>query len=216
MFVAVERLLIKLRQPASRADELIALGRRMRTELASVADDDERALAEELRARKLDVAAELDAVSSCGNCARGYPQPMGCHAGGACCGGVTAHVFDDDELAALVLAGTRPRDLTPPPRAHEHAGCAFRAADGCTLAVAHRPARCVHYMCNALRRELHARGRLDAIEPSLAALDRAMRRFAVAHRARTDRDVLTSIAEAVARNSSSTGVGQAPAPTQPK
>jgi hypothetical protein len=209
MFVAVERLLIKLRQPASRAAELIALGHRVRAELVSVADDEERALAKELRARKLDVAAELAAASACGSCASGYPQPMGCHAGGACCSGVTAHIFDDDELAALVLAGTRPRDLTPPPRADEHAGCAFRAADGCTLAVAHRPARCVHYTCNALRRELHARGRLGATELSLAALDRAMQRFAVIHRARTDRDMLASIAEAVAETSSSRRAGEA-------
>ncbi|HUJ63126.1 MAG TPA: hypothetical protein VLX92_31730 [Kofleriaceae bacterium] len=200
MFVAVDRLLVKLRQPASRADELIALRERVRAELAGVADAEERAVADELRARKLDVAAELDGVASCGSCARGFPWPMGHHAGGACCGGVTAHVFDDDELAALVQAGTRPRDLAPPARSHDHAGCAFRAADGCTLAIAHRPARCVHYTCDALRRELHARGRLDAIEPKLDALGRAMRRFAALHRARTDRDVLAAIARAVARS----------------
>jgi hypothetical protein len=200
VFVAVERLLIKLRSPAPRADELIALRERMRAELASVAGDDERALAEQLRASKLAVAAELAAVSSCGSCASGYPHPMGCHAGGACCAGITAHIFDDDELAALVLAGTRAHDLEPPPRSDEHAGCAFRASDGCTLAVEHRPARCVHYMCDALRRELHARGGLDALVPELDALDRTMRRFAAVHRERADRDVLASIADAVARS----------------
>jgi hypothetical protein len=198
VFVAVERLLVKLRNPASRADELIALGDRVRAELGRVPVDEERELASELRARKLEVAAALEGVSSCGSCATGFPKPMGCHDGGACCGGVTAHVFDDDELAGLVLGGTRARDLTPPPRTDEHAGCAFRAAEGCTLAVAHRPARCVHFACDGLRRELHARGRLDALEPKLDALRAVMRRFAEVHRARTDRDVLASIADAVA------------------
>jgi len=64
---------------------------------------------------------------------------------------------------------------------------------GCTLEVAHRPARCVHYTCDALKRELHARGRLDAIEPMLDALAAARARFAAAHKARTDRDVLAPL-----------------------
>ncbi len=198
MFVAVERLLVKVRQPRSRADELIALRRRVRAERASVPDDEERELAADVRARKIEVAAELDAVTSCGRCAAGQPWPVGHHAGGACCSGVTADLFDDAELAALVHAGTRARDLTPPPRAHDHAGCAFRGAHGCTLALEHRPARCVHYFCNTLRRELHARGQLDAIEAKLDELNLAMQRFTAAHRARTDRDVIAPILEALA------------------
>ena len=199
MFVAVERLLIKARQPASRADELIALRGRVRAELAGGAEDEERALAAEVRARKLDVAAATAQVSSCGKCAAGQPWPVGHHAGGACCAGVTADLFDDAELAALVHAGTRADDLTPPQRAHAHAGCAFRAAHGCTLELAHRPARCVHYMCNTLRREVHARGQLDAIEAKLDELNGAMQRFTAAHRARADREVLAPLLDAIAQ-----------------
>ncbi len=196
MLIAVERLLIKIRQPASRADELIEVRRRLRDELASDVDDEERALARDVHARKLSVSAELDAVASCATCATGQPWPGGHYDGGACCSGVTAVLFDDNELAALAHAGTRPRDLTPPH--DDHAGCAFRGARGCSLAVAHRPARCVHYVCDTLRRELHDRGRLDTVEAKLAELDRAMQRFTAVHRARVDRDVLAPLIDAIA------------------
>jgi hypothetical protein len=43
VLIAVERLLIKVRHPASRADELIALRRRLRDEFARAIDDEERA-----------------------------------------------------------------------------------------------------------------------------------------------------------------------------
>jgi hypothetical protein len=205
MFVAVERLLLKVRQPASRADELSALRRRTRAELATTPDDEERRLAKDVRSRKLDVASALDAVSSCASCARAQAWPVGHYAGGACCSGVTAELFDDAELAALVHAGTRPRDLTPPTREHGHAGCAFRGAHGCTLALAHRPARCVHYVCDTLRRELHKRGGLDAIEAKLDALNRTMQRFTAAHRARSDRDVSMAVLDAVGRARSDQG-----------
>ena len=197
MLVALERLLIKVRQPASRADELIELRRRARGERASAADDDEPALAAAVHARKLAVAAALHEVRSCGSCATALPWPVGAHAGGACCAGSTLDLFDGPELAALVHAGTNVDDLTPPPRAHPHAGCAFRAEHGCSLAVAHRPARCVHYTCNTLRRELHARGELDALEAKLAALEAAMQRFTAAYRARSDREVLAPLVAAL-------------------
>ncbi|HEX5061966.1 MAG TPA: hypothetical protein VFV99_21505 [Kofleriaceae bacterium] len=195
MLIAVERLLLKLRQPASRADELVELRRRLRAELASDVDETERALAREVHARKLDVTAELRAVSSCASCATGQPWPVGHYDGGACCSGVTANLFDENELAALVHAGTRTSDLTPPKDAH--AGCAFRGSHGCTLEVEHRPARCVHYVCNTLRRELFDRGQLDAVEGKLAALDHAMQRFSAVHRARLDREVADSVLAAV-------------------
>lgn len=197
MLISVERLLIKLRQPRSRANELVALRRRLRAELAREVDADEHALAAAVHARKLAVTAELHAVSSCHTCATGHPWPTGHYAGGACCAGVTEQLFDDTELAALAHAGTRPRDLTPP--RDDHAGCAFRGARGCTLAIAHRPARCVHYVCTTLRRELFDRGQLDALEAKLADLDRAMQRFRAAYQARVDGDVLAAIADAVAR-----------------
>ena len=198
MLIAVERLLIKLRQPASRANELVALRRRLRDERAGEVDDDERALARAVRDQKLAVAAALHAVDSCASCATSQPWPVGAYAGGACCSGVTAELFDDNELAALAHAGTRARDLVPPPRDEQHAGCAFRGARGCSLEIAHRPARCVHYVCDTLRRELHARGQLDVIEAELAALNRAMQRFGVLHQARRDREVVAPLIEALA------------------
>lgn len=198
MLVTVERLLRKLRQPVSRRDELVGLRTRLRDELGAEVDDDERALAHAVRARKLAIAAELRAVSSCGSCAVNQPAPVGAHAGGACCSGVTAELFDDNELAALAHAGTRPRDLLPPARDDPHAGCAFRGARGCSLDITHRPARCVHYMCDALRRELHARGQLDRIEGLLAELSGTMQRFTASHQARRDRELLEPLIEAIA------------------
>ncbi|HEU0036190.1 MAG TPA: hypothetical protein VFQ53_36505 [Kofleriaceae bacterium] len=196
MLIAVERLLIKIRQPRSRADELIELRRRLRAERAATIDADERALAEAVHARKLAVSAALRDVRSCASCATGAPWPRGHYDGGDCCAGTTADLFDDHELAALAHAGTRPRDLVPP--RDDHAGCAFRGATGCSLDVAHRPARCVHYLCDQLRRELHDRGELDAIEARLAALNAEMQRFTAAHQARTDREVLAPLIDAIA------------------
>ena len=197
MFVPVERLLVRLRQPASRAAEVVALRRRLRAERASLVTDDERALATEAAHAKLAVAAAIGSVASCGSCAARQPWPVGGFAGGACCAGATAHVFDDHELAALARAGTRPRDLRPPAGRDAHAGCAFRGAEACSLALEHRPARCVHYACDMLRAELHRRDRLDDVEARLAELDRAMRAFTAVHRARQDRDVLAPVIEAV-------------------
>jgi hypothetical protein len=197
MFVPVERLLLRLRQPASRADELVALRGRLRAARAEAVDVDERALAAEVRARKLEVAARFGAVASCRSCATGQPWPTGHHDGGACCAGVTAELFDDRELAALALAGTRAADLTPPAGDDRHAGCAFRGPRGCTLALVDRPARCVHYVCDALRRELHARGRLDALALALAALADAVRRFTAARQARLERELFAPLAAAL-------------------
>ncbi len=52
MLIAVERLLIKLRQPASRAHELISVRRRLRAELASGPDAEERVLAQAVLEQK--------------------------------------------------------------------------------------------------------------------------------------------------------------------
>jgi hypothetical protein len=197
VLVSVDRLLIRLRQPASRADELHAIRQRVRDERAKDVDDDERALARSVLAKKLAVSAELRGVSSCGSCATGHPFPVGQHDGGACCAGVTADLFDDAELAALVHAGTRLADLVPPPGSDVHAGCAFRGPRGCTLDVTHRPARCVHYVCDSLRRELYRRGQLDRVETLLADLNSEMQRFTAVHKARLDREVLEPIVAAL-------------------
>ncbi len=197
MFIAAERLLVKLRQPASRADELNAVRARLREELAAEVTDEERALARTVLARKLAVSEQLRAVSSCRSCATGAPWPRGHYDGGDCCSGVTADLFDDNELAALAHAGTHPHHLSPPRRRDGHAGCAFRGPHGCTLDVAHRPGRCVHYLCDTLRRELHSRGQLDVIEARLAELNQDMQRFVAVHKARRDREVLGPIIDAI-------------------
>lgn len=188
---------MRLRQPASRAAEIAALRKRLRTERASAVASEERALAAEVARVKLEVAATIGGVASCGSCAAGQPSPVGSFAGGACCAGVTSEIFDDRELAALAAAGTRPRDLRPPAGHDAHAGCAFRGADACSLPLEHRPARCVHYVCDTLRSELHRRGRLDDVEARLAELGRAMQAFTVVLRARQDREVLAPLIEAV-------------------
>ena len=193
----LERLVMRLRQPASRAAELAALRQRLRGERASVVTEDERALAAEVARVKRAVAAAIGGVVSCGACAARQPWPVGAFTGGACCAGVTAELFDDHELAALARAGTRPRDLRPPDGDDGHAGCAFRGAHACSLALDHRPARCVRYVCDTLRGELHRRGRLDDVERELAELDGAMREFTAVHRARQDREVLDPVIEAV-------------------
>ena len=189
---------MRLRQPASRAAEVSALRRRLRSEPASPITDEERALAAEVARAKLAAAAAIGSAASCGSCAVRHPWPVGGFAGGACCAGATADLFDDHELAALAGAGTGPLDLRPPRGRDAHAGCAFRGAEACSLALEHRPARCVHYACDALRAELHRRGRLDDVEARLAELDRAMRAFTAVHRARQDREVLAPVLEAVA------------------
>ena len=197
MFVPIERLVMRLRQPASRADEIAALRRRLRAERASTAAADEHALAREVARAKRAVAEVVGEVASCSSCAVRQPWPVGGFAGGACCSGVTPQLFDDHELAALAGAGTRPRDLCPPDGGDAHAGCAFRGATACSLALAHRPARCVHYACETLRAELHRGGRLDDAEVKLAGLDRAMRAFTAVHRARQDREVLAPVIDAL-------------------
>lgn len=197
MLIAVERLLLKVRQPASRVDELVILRGRLRAERATQPSEAERTLAAELRERKRAVTAELHDVTSCASCAKGAPWPRGQYDGGDCCAGVTNELFDEVEVAALVHAGTRVRDLVPP--RDPHAGCTFRGATGCSLELEHRPARCVRYVCDTLSRELHARGRLDVVEARLAELEGSMRAFAAAHRARVDSDVLAPLIDALGK-----------------
>lgn len=55
----------------------------------------------------------------------------------------------------------------------------------------------MHYLCDTLRRELHARGQLDAIETRLAELNQDMQRFVAVHKERRDREVLGPIIEAI-------------------
>lgn len=195
MLIPIERLLLRARHVRTRADELIALTRRVRAARAERPGAEERAAAADLRALKVRVSASLSRVASCASCAEGKRWPRGAFAGGDCCTGVTADLFSDDEVAALAVAGTRPRDLRAP--TDEHAGCAFRGAQGCTLAAANRPERCVSYMCNILRRELRTRGELAEADAMIAELRSAMARFAALRSTRLDDDILAPLEAAI-------------------
>jgi hypothetical protein len=77
VFIPIERLMMRLRQPASRAAEVAALRRRLRAERASTVADDERALAAEVARIKRAVAVAIGDVASCGSCAARQPWPVG-------------------------------------------------------------------------------------------------------------------------------------------
>ncbi|MBA2542443.1 MAG: hypothetical protein H0V17_22570 [Deltaproteobacteria bacterium] len=202
MIIPVDRLLRRLRQVPSRAGELRALRRRLRTARAAETSPEEQALALELRALKLEISHAFGAVSTCTRCVphhnRGVPAEQRARlpfSGGECCGGVTEELFSDDELAALALAGTRARDLDAP--ITDHGGCAFRGLEGCTLTVANRPQRCVHYTCKLLREELRTRGDLAPIQGLLAQLQQRMNRFVEARHERLDDELFQSLETAL-------------------
>lgn len=186
MLISVERLLVRVRQQPSRANELIALRARLRAERAATPSREEKAAAIRLRAIKLEAAEALSAAqpTACSTCATGKRAPRGTYVGGDCCSGITADLFEGEHLAALAHAGTRPRDLRAP--RSTHAGCAFRGEQGCTLATEHRPARCVHYTCMTLRKELRVNGSLVKLDETMNALKAAMHEFSVLHEARRD------------------------------
>jgi hypothetical protein len=153
LIISVQHLIDRARHVRSRADEVAAV----RRGLAKVTGTpDEIASARRLRALREELTAALENTASCATCARGYPLPHGRWDGGHCCGGATSGVFDDDEIAALALAGTSPRDMIPP--RGDHAGCAFRGPGGCSLAPHARPNICVRYTCRTLEGELVERG----------------------------------------------------------
>lgn len=195
MLIQIERLLLRTRHVRTRADELITLRRRVRDARSARPGDEERAVAEQLRALKVRISAALSTVTSCASCAVGKRLPRGAFAGGDCCTGVTADLFSDDEVAALAQAGTRAGDLRAP--TGEHAGCAFRGELGCTLEAAHRPERCVSYMCSILRRELKSCGDLEEIDAMIVELRAVMARFAGLRSARLDDDILAPLEAAI-------------------
>jgi hypothetical protein len=134
------------------------------------------ALARSLRSLREEVSARFGGLVSCSVCAKERPLPNGRWDGGFCCGGPTPGYFPDDELSALLLAGTRGRHLAPPHVA-ELAGCAFRGPEGCSLRPSDRPSLCVGYLCKDLERELHARGELEPVEAICERLLAEQRRF---------------------------------------
>jgi hypothetical protein len=177
----VRDLVRRWRVPPSRTSEI----REVRQRIARAGDLEESvevvALAGELRALRPQVLAAFDAVRSCSGCGRGRSEPHGHWNGGFCCGGKASGVFDDDEVAALALAGTKPRDLHGP--AGDHAGCAFRGPHGCSLDARDRPNVCVRFVCRELEAELRADGRWDRVRALTRQLDETFRRFVQARRA---------------------------------
>jgi hypothetical protein len=175
VLIAAAHLVDRLRHPRSRADEAALVRRRLAAARAEDASAEERELALELRRLREALAAAFSAVESCGGCARGHPLPHGRWHGGHCCGGRTEGVFTDDEVAALGLGGTAPSHLVLP--SGDHAGCAFRGPEGCSLAAADRPGICARFICRELEGELRERGDLRAIKATAAALGKAFERF---------------------------------------
>jgi hypothetical protein len=192
VLVTLDRLLRRVRQVPSRASELRELTGRLRAERAATPGPEEHGAALAIRVLKTALATATAGASCCSSCARGMPLPGGAFAGGHCCSGHTPEIFDEVEVAALAQAGTRPRDLIAPTT--DHAGCAFRGETDCSLAPENRAALCHRYVCDDLRRDLHARGRLDEIEGLCGELDAAYREFAKLREARLDREWLDEVA----------------------
>ena len=159
MFVSVRRLVERWRQPRSRRDEVDHLHARLREE-RDAASPEERSIAAELRALRIELGEVMGTIRSCASCATGCEAPHGRWDGGFCCGGETLGVFCDDEIAALAAAGTR---YLPAPT-DDHAGCAFRGPVGCTLTPADRPNLCTVFLCTDATREVHDRAILGRIE----------------------------------------------------
>ncbi len=176
MLIRAHHLLDRLRQPRSRADEVLAVRRRLVAQPPpGRATDDQVRLARELRRLREELTRLLDGATSCSGCARGHSLPHGRWSGGQCCGGRTEEIFTDHELAALRLSGTTPSRLAPP--RSDHAGCAFRGPLGCSLDVADRPNLCVRYICRELEGELAERGTLGDVKKAARALGRAFDDF---------------------------------------
>jgi hypothetical protein len=176
VLIAAHHLVDRLRHPRSRADEVLAVRRRLMAQTApSDASDEELALARDLRRLREELSQALAGVSACGTCARGHALPHGRWSGGQCCGGHTEGVFTDDELAALRLSGTTPSRLVPP--RSDHAGCAFRGPEGCSLDVADRPNLCVRYVCRELDGELRELGSVTSVKAIARELGTTFDRF---------------------------------------
>lgn len=191
--IAARYLVDRMRQPRTRADEVLTLRRRFADEpRAESVSDEESAAARELAALRQEMSQAIGAVVSCTNCAVGHPPPHGHFAGGHCCGLRTEDAFNDDEVAALRQAGTRPSALGLP--RGDHAGCAFRGPLGCSLSVPNRPNLCLRYICPQLSRELATRGDLERIEAIGARLEEVYMRFIMLRRERLDAEEAARLA----------------------
>jgi hypothetical protein len=177
MLLPVATLLRRFRGEPGRAKDVADLHARFKAAARAPATDEARALAMELRALRPKVLEAFAGARACGGCARGRPLPHGKWNGGFCCGGATAGVFDDDEVAALALAGTRPRHLKAPAGGSEQAGCAFRGPQGCSLSAEDRPNLCVRFACRELEAELKASGDWERVRGLTKQLEQGFARF---------------------------------------
>lgn len=175
-FVPLERLFHRSTEPRSRAEELAKLRARFRAQ-PSAREAGPRAVesAEKLRELRVAMSAAFEDVDACRSCAKGRPEPHGHWRGGSCCGARTLDLFTPAEVASLKLAGVSHGDLRPP--TGDHAGCAFRAEAGCTLAPEHRPNICVRYVCLELRAEVIEKPEWKRISELGAALRDEFSRF---------------------------------------
>jgi hypothetical protein len=154
VFLPVRYLRERLSGPRSRAEELLALRRRLLAQDGpGHAGPAEEQLAGRLRELREQLAAQLGQVEACAHCMQ---APLTAWPGGQCCSAETRELWSDHELAALRLAGTTPAHLKPPRGGH--AGCAFRGSSGCSLEAVHRPSVCIGYACRELLAELRRRG----------------------------------------------------------
>jgi hypothetical protein len=176
----VQALVRRWKGPRSRREEIAAVRARIAAASAGRSARAEAiALARELRELRPRVLAAFAKVEACGGCAKGHTEPHGHWAGGFCCGGRTDGVFDDREVAALALGGTRPRDLVGP--AGDHAGCAFRGPEGCSLDARDRPNVCVRFVCRELEAELREGGAWTEVRALTRLLEETFTRFVRAH-----------------------------------
>lgn len=191
--IPVRYLVDRVRHPKSRAEELYEL-RAMLAEQAewSRASREERHLALELAALREAMHKGLGEVKSCGRCAEGHPLPNGRWQGGHCCGTETFKLFSRAELAALKLSGTTPAKLVAP--RSDHAGCAFRGPEGCSLDVADRPNLCVRFICRELSGELRDRGDRPKLRALSKQIEETFIAFVAARRARLEDEALEELA----------------------
>jgi len=175
VLVPVGDLVRRWRGPRSRATETDAVRRRLADAAREGGSDEAVALARELRELKPQVLAAFEGVEACGGCGSGRSLPHGRWDGGFCCGGRTEGVFDEHEVAALALGGARPRDLQGP--GGDHAGCAFRGPDGCSLDARDRPSLCVRFVCRELEGELRASGEWTRVRALTQRLETTFARF---------------------------------------
>lgn len=176
MLIPLQRLVDRIRQPRSRADEVADV----RTRIAAArqgegSTDEARELARDLARQRVALSAAIGDVRSCTRCARGRSLPSGRWDGGHCCSASTAEIFTDEEVRALALAGTTPARLVAPNG--DHAGCAFRGETGCSLDVVDRPTLCVRYLCRELEGEIATRGDLRTVKKLAREVVATLTRF---------------------------------------